>query len=497
LWLRSGAWTRSALKEIATRFARGYRITAARVSPSRAPGGEPQHSVKHSATSTRTVVLLVDEGPRDLPGLILLSLHLVSQGLRVVISDRALKDLVPLFPDGVFFGKEGLRSVAEPLGITIAFHPSEGGFFAENGWIDTVRDKHFVDSLTQAAPKSIFVWGEQQRSVLMALDSALGEAAVVSGSQRLDLALSKNHWISESARSALIERFGDFILITSRFTTILNEHPRGSLYKLLRREAYSQPEQVQSSRWSKDAVDLGFFIPLIRRLVKEFPQESFVLRPHPAEDIMIYQGLFGDLRNLTVSREGNLLPWVLASKMLVTCNSTSGVEAVLAGKPTLNFSSSAHVDPETRISVAWEAGERVGSIEAALEAARRRLTLQTSASPQVWSKVAKARLANLSHEATPIIVRKLVDMAQISRPSSSVPVKKLRHVLARSQKHGDYFTRKLIALSTEELQGILQSSLEHGFRPTRLLFHGNGTTVLEPDTERTPPRQPAIRRKRL
>ena len=444
--------------------------------------GKPlKNPATNSAVSARTIVLVVDEAPRDLAGLMLLALNLVSQDLRVVISDRAFTDLMRLFPAGVFFGHAGLRHRNQAFETATTFHPAEGGLFQENAWSDTVRDKYFVDALTESRPVAVFVWGEEQKSVLRGFDLALGDAAIVSGAQRLDLALPKNHWLSENATSALVEEHGTFILITSRFTTVLNEHPAGMLSKLLRRKSYSHPEQIQSSRWSKDAVDLGFFIQLIRGLANEFPQETFVLRPHPAEDISIYQALFGDLRNLKVTREGNLLPWLLASKMLVTCNSTSGVEAVLAKKPTVNFSSRALVDSGSRISVAWEAGERVGSVEDALDAVRRCLTPQTTASPQAWSNEAKARLANLSQEATPIIVRKLVDMAKSSSPASSLPIKELRRLSARSKRTDDYFTRKLITLSTEEIRGILRSSVAHGLSPARLLFHGNGTIVLEPE----------------
>jgi hypothetical protein len=72
-------------------------------------------------------------------------------------------------------------------------------------------------------------------------------------------------------------------------------------------------------------------------------------------------------------------------------------------------------------------------------------------------------------------------MAKSSSPASSLPIKELRRLSARSKRTDDYFTRKLITLSTEEIRGILRSSVAHGLSPARLLFHGNGTIVLEPE----------------
>jgi surface carbohydrate biosynthesis protein len=434
---------------------------------------------RRESPEARTVVLVVDEAPRDFLGLVLLALHLVSAGLRVVISDRAFSDLVKVFPDAVFLGKAHIKNHRGSFANPTAFHPAEGGLFQEHGWADSVRYKHFLETLAVARPKAIFVWGEEQREVIRAYDTSLGQSVIVSGSQRLDLSIPKNHWLSNGTSVRLQKEFDDYVLITPRFTTLLNERPDAHLRTVLSRHDGAAQESIQLGRWAKDSADLGLFLRVVPRVLSDYPDQKFVLRPHPAENIKIYEGLLGRFPNVTISRAGNFIPWLLGAKMLLTCNSTSGVEGVLAHKPVINIRADAVGESDHDISIASEAGLLAHSVEETMRFVRNILTLDEEFSTQVWSDKSKARLANLSQEATPIIAKKLVSMADALPLCGPLPCGALDRLPRRSRRTDDYFERKLLSVSEEEVREILHESEFHGYPRIKIPYCGNGTVILE------------------
>jgi surface carbohydrate biosynthesis protein len=439
-------------------------------------GSSPQPALK-------TVVFLIDEAPRDFLGLALLGMHLLSQGFRVVISERPLGLLWRVFPGAVFVGKAGLRKVDSFQG-SFALHPAEGAHFQEFNWRETVLDKYFVAAMARIRPEKVFVWGTEQEEILHDFDSGYRGVTVVTGAQRLDLCLKKNHWLSDRQSTKLRAELGDFTLIATRFSTVLHVEPLRSLTSLLTRADRPLAAEIQANRWSQDSVDFGMFIVLIRRLLTEFPDRHFVIRPHPSENMAIYQKLFGHFSNLTTTRDGNLLPWLLASKLLVTSNSTSGVEAALAGIPTVNLSSSVLPPTGQNISVASEAGAVVHSVEEALAACRLALEGPPRSARQEWSDVARKRLANLSRDdATTLIAESVAAMAAGKPPAKKPSLKQLgtlrlrNEILALAHSHP---LGETIGLSTAEVRRLFEEAPDHGFSQSRMVFSSYGTYVMEP-----------------
>jgi hypothetical protein len=198
----------------------------------------------------------------------------------------------------------------------------------------------------------------------------------------------------------------------------------------------------------------------------------------------IYQKLFGHFSNLTTTRDGNLLPWLLASKLLVTSNSTSGVEAALAGIPTVNLSSSVLPPTGQNISVASEAGAVVHSVEEALAACRLALEGPPRSARQEWSDVARKRLANLSRDdATTLIAESVAAMAAGKPPAKKPSLKQLgtlrlrNEILALAHSHP---LGETIGLSTAEVRRLFEEAPDHGFSQSRMVFSSYGTYVMEP-----------------
>jgi surface carbohydrate biosynthesis protein len=437
----------------------------------------------------KTIVLLVDEGPRDALGLVLLAFELVKRGFRAVVSNASMADLVKVFPEAVFFGKSGTgQAMRDGLAadgtwpFPFVFHPAEGAFFQEEGWASSIERKYFLNAFTKQQPDVIMAWGQEQAHIIESFHPQAAAETVVTGSQRLDLCVPKNRWLSSESSKSIQDEFGDFVLITTRFTTILNQVPAYSLFKLVNKGtagavSKSSPP-VERNRWARDSIDFGIFVEFIQAVASHLPAQKFLLRPHPSENAEIYRLLFSDFPNVQVDRKGNIVPLILAAKALVTSNCTTAVEAVMCGTPTLNLSRFVSKRDPGGITIAREAGTLVSSAEAGVTALKSMVSRDFSPSQQTWSSTARRRLANLSREATPIIADILVDLSSRVAATGLPATARIRKLGRRSGMASE--TDKVINLCELDPWGLLAKAEGQGYGKGRLAVATSDALVIEP-----------------
>ena len=73
-----------------------------------------------------------------------------------------------------------------------------------------------------------------------------------------------------------------------------------------------------------------------------------------------YEHAFASFKNVVVTRDESVLPWIRAAELVVHSNCTTGIEAVLAGRPVLNLLPECEGRTELDVEVAREAGLRGG-----------------------------------------------------------------------------------------------------------------------------------------
>jgi hypothetical protein len=184
------------------------------------------------------------------------------------------------------------------------------------------------------------------------------------------------------------------------------------------------------TNWNRDVHDFADFVTLIKEIAHHFPQYTIILRPHPSENLAFYKTAFSFFKNVHTTREDNVLPWIRSAELVVHSNCTTGIEAVLAGRPVLNLLPASDARAAFDIEVAREAGCVAESIQDALVATAR--LLSGGAPKHVWSPHAQTMLHNLKHETIPILVeetKRVMHEAQIT--ASSVALPKLRNTVRR------------------------------------------------------------------
>jgi len=82
---------------------------------------------------------------------------------------------------------------------------------------------------------------------------------------------------------------------------------------------------------------LGDFKKMIPALERSFPAHVIVVRPHPTENPAVYREVASTCERVRVTNEGNVVPWLLATKALVHNGCTTGVEAYVMGVPAVSY----------------------------------------------------------------------------------------------------------------------------------------------------------------
>jgi hypothetical protein len=80
------------------------------------------------------------------------------------------------------------------------------------------------------------------------------------------------------------------------------------------------------------------FVEAIPAIAKNYQNCTIVLRPHPGDDIKVWNKLSINWPdNVVILYEGSVSPWILASKVLVHNSCSTGVEAFAMGKPAIAY----------------------------------------------------------------------------------------------------------------------------------------------------------------
>jgi hypothetical protein len=217
------------------------------------------------------------------------------------------------------------------------------------------------------------------------------------------------------------------------------------------------------SKWQRDVHDFADFVVFTKELSHNFPHYTIVLRPHPSESLTFYKQAFTYFKNVTVTRDDSVLPWIRAADLVVHSNCTTGIEAVLAERPVVNLLPACEGRTELDVEVAREAGYVAGSIAEAVGKAQD--FLRGEEPNHQWSPHAKVILSNLTQNAVPKVTAETLSvLKEQSIATSHVSLPKdarIRDSVRRWVKGSgtSYASSKRGPLNATEVESIV-----HGYR---------------------------------
>ena len=223
----------------------------------------------------------------------------------------------------------------------------------EEALVHLPAETYYSRRLSPSAMKHVshlFAWGEDN-ALLWRQYPYLPKNAIihVTGNPRNDLLRPELHAYYDSEVAKITKTYGDFILVNTNFnhvnafTLVQNlfqpSRKAGEIPQFGRAAKGMSREYAEGLRDHKKAI-FEDFQRMIPALDKMFPDYNIVVRPHPTESQMIYHDIAARCRRVRVTNEGNVVPWLLATKALVHNSCTTGVEAYVMGVPAITYRAS-------------------------------------------------------------------------------------------------------------------------------------------------------------
>ncbi|MFO7722580.1 MAG: hypothetical protein R6V49_05075 [Bacteroidales bacterium] len=291
-----------------------------------------------------TIFIPVESKKREFDGKILLAAHLATRGFRVVLGTKAGVHREILHArNGVYLAKSAsnvfLRfySKLRQRGHHLVVLDVEGGALTKEIRNDLLRSYQ-----PESAPyfDYFYVFGEKIREAMIRdLEYIHPEQVVVTGEPRFDLLKPEHSGFFAAERSHIQQRYGRFILINTSFGLSNSAIGEEAIRKFLLTTEDIPDEQrpLYLLKHEEGKVLLKAFIALATSIAGTFPEINLVLRPHPDEDITVYEQAFSGKHNIFVNGNGNVHPWIQSALAVIHHDCTTGMEAVMAGKPTISY----------------------------------------------------------------------------------------------------------------------------------------------------------------
>ena len=282
---------------------------------------------------TPRVGLVVDHPKRDLAGLVLVARALALRGVDAF--------LIPLYEQAVDVPLLGLDALvlnyARPVnfeitkdfarsGVAIYVLDTEGGVLADDG--PNTPHKlagYMAESGYAGLLAGYFFWGPVLRDAFAAGGVLPDERLHLTGCPRFDYAAPAMRALIPSRRTGHILVNTNFPIINSRFTS--GGEDRQALLAV-----GIGADTVERLIGETRKVMTGM-IETVRRLSAEFPDQRFVLRPHPFERDALYREAFADQANVVVDGAGSVFEALNGARALLHVNCGTAIDAIMLGVP--------------------------------------------------------------------------------------------------------------------------------------------------------------------
>lgn len=298
----------------------------------------------------RPLIIPVENQVRELDPKLLLACIAARQGFTSIIGSHREIDLrIASLPKSIYlcksFTNRNLRmfEILHRLGHQIVSWDEEALVHLPN---DTYYSRRLCP-ITIRYLSQLFAWGEDNVRLWKAYDAFPESLPIhVTGNPRSDLLRPEIRTYYAEAARLLQEKHGNFILINTNFNHVNAYFPAQNLFQQGKKEG-------ERDKFGKAAVGMSYdyadrlrnhknnlftaFQKLIPEIDAALPQLKIVVRPHPTESQKIYKEIAKTCRNVTVTNEGNIVPWLMATKAVVHNGCTTGIEAYMLNVPALSY----------------------------------------------------------------------------------------------------------------------------------------------------------------
>jgi surface carbohydrate biosynthesis protein len=296
------------------------------------------------------LLIPVENQVRELDPKLLLACVAARKGFSSVIgSRRELEFRIDSYPKSIYLSKSMTRRsliffrMARKFGHDIVT-------WDEEALVHLPPETYFSRRMHPEAIKHVshlFAWGRDNVDLWRQYDHLPAETPIHStGNPRNDMLRPEMHPFYEEEVQALRRRYGDFILINTNFNHVNAFGPDMNLFQAVSkpgekakfgRAARGMSREYAQGLWDHKHAVFKTFQELIPELDRAFPDLNIIVRPHPTERHDVYEDIAARCAHVHVTNEGNVVPWILATRMVLHNGCTTGVEAFVMGVPAISY----------------------------------------------------------------------------------------------------------------------------------------------------------------
>jgi surface carbohydrate biosynthesis protein len=296
------------------------------------------------------LLIPVENQVREFDAKLLLACVATQRGFSSVIgSRREMEFRIASFPRSIYLSKSmTIRSsllfkVAHKVGHNIVA-------WDEEALVHLPPETYFSDRLSPASIRYVshlLAWGQDNANLWRQYPNLPNGIPIhLTGNPRADMLRSEMRPFFAEYVEKIRKSNGKFILVNTNFNHVNAFSPDMNLFRPVKKPGEKprfgrgargmSREFAEGLRDHKQAV-FQDFQKLIPALERSFPEYTIIVRPHPTENQEIYRNIAAQCKRVQVTNEGNVVPWILASKAVIHNCCTTGLEAYVMGVPAISY----------------------------------------------------------------------------------------------------------------------------------------------------------------
>ena len=296
------------------------------------------------------LLIPVENQVRELDPKLLLACIAARRGFSSVIgSRRELEFRIDSYPRSIYLSKSMTRRsliffrMARKFGHEIVT-------WDEEALVHLPPETYFSRRLHPEAIRHVshlFAWGQDNVDLWRQYAHLPEDMPIHStGNPRNDMLRPEMLPFYEEEVQALRRRYGDFILVNTNFNHVNAFGPDMNLFHPVNqpgekakfgRAARGMSRGYAQGLWDHKHAVFKSFQQLLPKLDKAFPELNIIIRPHPTERHDIYTDIAARCSRVHVTNEGNVVPWILATRVVLHNGCTTGVESFVMGVPSISY----------------------------------------------------------------------------------------------------------------------------------------------------------------
>jgi surface carbohydrate biosynthesis protein len=184
----------------------------------------------------------------------------------------------------------------------------------------------------------IFVWGENDYNLMNKINN--NKKIHIFGHPKFDILQNKKYYYFDDLSKKIKKKYGNFILIASSFSDDATLNPKIETNIIKQNLVRSSVIFFKKLKLIRNIETTNYIeqILLAKQIALKFKKTKVIYRPHPYQNIELVKKRFGKVpKNLNIIYEGNITPWINASKIYVHSGCTTSFEAYLLKKPIIFY----------------------------------------------------------------------------------------------------------------------------------------------------------------